>query len=198
MTGISGVGVGIASAGALLMYAGFKGENPLTALRDIASGSPSAILNANGSHVATIPGSSPGDSLVVGGAVGYPKLLTACTAFDGDRYSQANRWKPGYSDCSSYIGKGFKSIGQTPPGASTTLEYLAWHMLFKLSSVALVGPGDLLISTSHMAIVVDTTHAKGQQNTRENVRTDTYKNIMAGSGSYGYYRYDPSRQNVSV
>lgn len=184
MAGISGVGVGIASGGALLIYAGLKGVNPLVALRDIASGSPSAILNSGG-HRATINGG--GSPPLVGGAVGFPPLLAALQAFKGDKYSQAKRWEPGFSDCSSYIGKGFKSIGVTPPGSSTTLEYLAWDKLRKIDEL-LCGPGDLLISTSHMAVVVNTTTAMGQQNPSRNVATGTYRDIMY-PGSYGFYRY---------
>lgn len=196
MAGISGVGVGIASGGALLIYAGLSGTNPLTALRSIASGSPTAISNSSGTRTATINGGS-GGLLGKVPRTGYPPLLQAVTAFDGDHYSQAKRWDPGFSDCSSYVGKGFKSIGVTPPGASTTLEYLAWSMLKKITQFE-AGPGDLLISTSHMAVVVDSTHAKGQQNSKRNVQTDTWKNIMAGSVSYGFYRYTPANATVST
>lgn len=185
MAGISGVGVGIASGGALLIYAGLKGVNPLVALRDIASGNPSAILNSGG-HRATINGG--GSPPLVGGAIGYPPLLAALQPFKGDKYSQAKRWQPGFSDCSSFIGKGFKSLGIAPPGSSTTMEYLAWDKLRKLPDLMLVGPGDLLISSSHIAVVVNTTQAMGQQNSRRNVAVDTYKSIMY-PGSYGYYRY---------
>lgn len=191
---ISGVGVGVAAGGALLVYAGLRGENPLTALRSIASGSPAAILDTGGGRTATVEG---GSGALVGGAVGYPALLQASAQFDQDHYSQAKRWQPGYSDCSSYVGKSFRAIHVTPPGASTTLEYLSWRMLYKIDEL-IAGPGDLLISTSHMAIVIDRSQAKGQQNARENVKTDTWKNIMAGSGAYGVYRYDPSLRNVSA
>lgn len=187
--------MGIASGGALLIYAGLKGVNPLDALRDIASGDPSAILNASG-HRATLAG---GDPVIVGGAVGYPPLVAALQPFRGDKYSQAKRWQPGFSDCSSFIGKGFKSLGITPPGSSTTLEYLAWTMLEKLPDAMLAGPGDLLISTSHMAVVINSTQAMGQQNSKRNVAVGTYKDIMY-PGAYGFYRYKGAapKQNTSV
>lgn len=193
MAGISGVGVGVASAGALLIYAGLKGSNPLTALRDIASGQPTAISNTSGSTL--LQRSNPYSNGTL--QTGYPPLLQAVSAFDGDHYSQAKRWQPGFSDCSSYVGKGFKSLGIPVPGASTTLEYLAWRMLTKISQ-PIAGPGDLLISSSHMAVVVDGLTAKGQQNSKSNVRTDTWKNIMAGSVSYGVYRYVPANAIVST
>jgi cell wall-associated NlpC family hydrolase len=195
MTGISGVGVTVASAGALLIYAGLKDVNPLYALRAVASGNPDAIANINGSRSkATTNGG--GNSILVG--PGFPQLLQSAQQFKGDQYSQARRWEPGYSDCSSFVGKAFKAEGIKPPGASTCVEYLAWGALKKIPQdnllKTIVGPGDLLISTSHMAIVVDDNLAMGQQNRRENVRVDTWKNIMAGTGAYGVYHYLPGSQ----
>lgn len=197
MAGISGVGVSVAAGGALLIYAGLKGVNPLVALRGIASGNPDAILNSGGHRALTNGG---GDS-IVGGAVGYPPLLQAVQPFRGDHYSQAKRWQPGFSDCSSFVGKGFKALGIKPPGMSTTGEYLVWKMLRKIPDPILAGPGDLLISTSHMAVVVTGGTggtAIGQQNPRENVRVGKFDDIMAGSGAYGIYRYSPDPGNVST
>lgn len=195
MAGISGVGVGVVTGGALLIYAGLQGVNPLAALRDIASGHPSAIPNVNGSRstVAAVPGGPA----ITGGAVGYPPLLQAVQAFKGDHYSQARRWQPGYSDCSSFVGKGFKALGITPPGASTTLEYLAWSHLHKIPDARESGPGDLLISTSHMAVVIDRSSAIGQQNPTRNVATGTWSDIMYGSGGYGIFRYRGSSDSGS-
>lgn len=196
MAGISGVGVMVSSTGALLIYAGLKGVNPLAALRDIASGSPSTIPNTPGSRsikTATIGGGNGG---ILGGAVGYPPLLQAVQAFRGDHYSQAKRWQPGFSDCSSFAGKGFKALGITPPGASTTLEYLAWPMLWKVPTPLEAGPGDLLISTSHMAVVIDRSSAIGQQNPQRNVRVGSWADIMFGTGGYGIYRYQPGNAIV--
>lgn len=195
MAGISGVGVGVASAGALLIYAGLKGSNPLDALRSIASGHPAAIPNASGSR--GITATIPGGPAIVGGAVGYPPLLQAVQPFTGDHYSQAKRWQPGFSDCSSFVGKGFKALGITPPGASTTLEYLAWSHLHKIPSPYEAGPGDLLISTSHMAVVIDRNSAIGQQNPTRNVATGKWADIMYGSQGYGIYRYGSSTSSSS-
>lgn len=188
----------VSSTGALLIYAGLKGVNPLSALRDIASGSPSAIPNAPGSRGGTTVQLGGGDGMILGGAVGYPPLLQAVQAFKGDHYSQAKRWQPGFSDCSSFVGKGFKALGVTPPGASTTLEYLTWRMLWKIPTPLEAGPGDLLISTSHMAVVIDRTSAVGQQNPTSNVRTGAWKDIMFATGGYGIYRYQPGNATVKA
>lgn len=193
MAGVSGVGVTVTSAGALLIYAGLKGVNPLIALRAIASGKPDAIANVGGSR-----GGTEAKLPYTGGILvtpGNPKILAAAQKFKGDKYSQARRWDEGYSDCSSFVGKAFKAIGVKPPGMSTCVEYLAWRDLRNIPKDNLVtlavGPGDLLISTSHMAIVVDEKTAIGQQNTRENVRVDTWDNIMKGTGAWGVYTYSP-------
>lgn len=195
MAGISGVGVGVAAAGALLVYAGFSGTNPLTALRDIASGNPPAIRNTAGSRVATI---ANGDPVLVGKMprTGYPDLLTAVQQFKADHYSQARRWDPGYSDCSSFVGKGFKALGITPPGSSTTWDYLGWPLLVKITQFQ-AGPGDLLITTSHMAVVVDQINAMGQQNPTSNVRTGKWADIMF-PGGYGIYRYSPANKTAEA
>lgn len=193
---VSGVGVTVASAGALLIYAGLKDVNPLDALRSIASGRPAPIPAPKDTRAATTTYS---DASYTGGASpagpGYPALLTAAMQFKDDQYSQARRWQPGYSDCSSFVGKAFKANGVKPPGASTCVEYLAWRDLRKVPQdrymASVVGPGDLLISTSHMAIVIDSRTAIGQQNTREDVRVDTWENIMFGTGAYGVYHYSP-------
>jgi cell wall-associated NlpC family hydrolase len=186
---VSGLGVAVATGGMLLIYGGLTGENPLDALRALASGHPPAVPDQPGSRstTATINGSSGGD-LGKADDNGFPQLLASCGQFDHDVYSEAHRWDPGKSDCSSYIGKGFKGIGIRPPGASTTLEYLAWSHLKPIAK-SVCGPGDLLISPTHMAIVVNRTLAKGQQNPRSNVRTGSHADIMAGSASWGYYRY---------
>lgn len=191
MAGISGVGVGVASAGALLIYAGLKGTNPLTALRDIAGGRPAGIPNTPGSRSSSGPADIPGGPALTGGAVGYPPLLQSVESFRADHYSQAKRWQPGFSDCSSFVGKGFKALGITPPGASTTLDYLTWKSLRKLPSELLAGPGDLLISTSHMAVVINRGSAIGQQNPTRNVATGTWQDIMFGSQGYEIFRFMP-------
>lgn len=187
MAGISGVGVGVATIGGLLAYAGFRGVNPIEALREIASGNPPAAQNTgadlNSYIVGEVPTTSGTQVIGTGSA-----LVLALGKFAGDKYSQARRWQDGYSDCSSFIGKGWKAIGVTPPGGSTTWEYLAWSKLSKISR-ADVGAGDLICNTSHIVCAIDNHNAIGQENPTVNVKVDTIENLMTGTGSFTCLRY---------
>lgn len=189
MAGVSGVGIGVATIGGLLAYAGFRGVNPAEALREIASGKPPSAQNTGadlesgyGEGVGFLPNSQ---GQVYGS--GSP-LVLALGNFTGDKYSQARRWQNGYSDCSSFIGKGFKAIGITPPGSSTTFDYMNWSKLTKVVRTD-VQPGDLVCNYSHIICVIDSKHAIGQENTRVNVQVDTIENLMSGTGSFTCLRY---------
>lgn len=50
-TGISGVGVGIVTAGTLLLYAGLKDMSPLDALRAVAGGSLPGISSGTAAAI---------------------------------------------------------------------------------------------------------------------------------------------------
>src|SRR5688572_4117385 len=114
--GISGVGLAIATFGGLLVYAGFKGTNPVEALRDIASGTPSGITPRNDGLQAAASSYRPGGAVSgTSGAGAGNALVDAARTYASDRYSQARRWQEGYSDCSSFVGKALKIIGITPP-----------------------------------------------------------------------------------
>jgi hypothetical protein len=190
MAGVSGLGLAIATGGALLVYAGLKDVSPLDALRDIASGRPSGVPSHSAGYSPSGDASSDTftwqkASKVPQGAAFSP-LVAAVWQFRADTYSQAKRWQPGYSDCSSWVGKGFKSLGITPPGGSTTWDYLSWDQLHKVTTG---GAGDLVISTSHMAVLTGPGTAIGQQSPKSNVRTGPIKDVMYGAGSYAIYRY---------
>ena len=196
---ISGVGVALATAGAVAVYAGIKGESPLVALRDIASGRPPALSTVSAApagQVGAAVGSAAASGLAAavaargvgaGSLSGLPGVLSS--QFGADRYSQARRWDPGFSDCSSFVGKGLKVLGIAPPGASVTGDYLVWSALGKIDR-SQVGPGDLLVATSHMAVAIDVNTAIGQQNPRRNVRVGPIESdIMFGTGGFVCLRY---------
>lgn len=117
----------------------------------------------------------------------FPALVEAVKQFQGDRYSQAKRWSNGWSDCSSFVGKGMKALGLNP-GGSTTLTYLASSQWSDVPR-AQVGAGDIAVSTSHMILVTGPDTGIGQQNSRRNVQTGTIKDLMTGTGSYKFRRY---------
>lgn len=126
----------------------------------------------------------------------FPQLPAALTAFENDRYSEVNRWADGYSDCSSFIGKGMKSLGKDQ-GGSTTLTYLAssdWTTIPRSEA----GAGDIVVNSHHMACLTSPTEAVGQQNPRRNVVHDTIENIMYGTGSYEFRRFKDAKNVTGV
>ncbi len=187
MAGISGVGVGVVSVGALLAYAGLRGENPLTALREIASGNVTPVADRTTSVV-----SATGPDTITGITEGpFPELLSALDRFKNDKYSQARRWDNGYSDCSSFVGKGLKSIGIEPPAGSTTMSYGVWNKLRKIQRSE-VGAGDFICrpgTPGHIVIAIDNENAIGQQNRSDNVKIGPIRSLMYPSGSFLCLRY---------
>lgn len=175
---VSGTGVALATAGGVLLYAGLKGQSPLAALKQIVTSGPSA-LPATG----TAPSTSAGTT-----GPAATGLVAACMVNAADKYSQARRWQQGYSDCSSWVGKGFKNLGITPPGASVTGDYLLWGALSKVDA-SQAQAGDLLVNAAHMAVVTGPGQAVGQENPSRNVAQGSFADIMAGTGSYLVLRY---------
>lgn len=188
---ISGLGLGLATAGGVLVYAGLTHQNPLAAIRSLASGKPTAVADTGG-QLPAAASSSYGGYVAAGapspsGGV-LPQLVSSAYLFQSDKYSQAKRWQNGFSDCSSFVGKAFRGIGITPPGASVTGSYLTWSKLKKIA-MSDVGAGDLLCNSSHVVICINSTTAIGQENPTRNVRIGTFSDLMAGTGSYVALRY---------
>ncbi|MFJ3812575.1 NlpC/P60 family protein [Streptomyces sp. NPDC090073] len=187
--GISGVAVALASAGGVLLYAGFQGQSPLQALRDITSGKTKPLEPGQVSFTndpTTIGGAtqvSYGEPSALGG-----RIAAAAITHRGEKYSQAKRWEVGFSDCSSFVGKALKDAGVTPPGGSTTVSYRTWK---KLKNVARgdIQTGDILCGPGHVAIALDASQAIGQQNKRHNVQVDSIDSIMFGQPGWVARRY---------
>lgn len=187
--GVPGIAVGMAAGAALLIYAGFQGTDPLTALRDVATGKPKGLADRAAMHQALyegigMPGAEGSGSGVTqasltAGAGPHPEFVTAAGDFVHDLYSGPRRWQTGYSDCSSFVGKALKKAGVTPPGTSTTSSYLTWRKCVPISRGE-IGAGDFLVSPGHMAIALDNSNAVGQQNERRNVQFGPISQIMWG------------------
>lgn len=219
--GISGVGVAAATAGALLMYAGIKDVSPLAALRSVTTGvlpgsaQAKALAKTENSNPDLWSGAQEGGSgeiaeaeasLATGtgttvpavysvGGGPFPALAASAQQFAGDQYSQLKRWQQGYSDCSSFVGKALKALGVTPPGASTTLSYLASSQWKKVTAAS-AGAGDLAVNSAHMVILTGPGVAIGQENPTRNVQTGTVASLMSGTGPYVYLRYAGAGQNI--
>jgi cell wall-associated NlpC family hydrolase len=202
--GVPGIAVGMAGVAALLIYAGFQGTDPLTALRDVATGKPKGLADKTAARTALYDGIG-GSGGTGGGAAQasltgisgpHPEFVTAISRYSADRYSQGRRWQEGYSDCSSIVGKALKDLGITPPGASTTSSYLAWRKLRPIAR-SQIGAGDFLVSSGHMATAITATTAIGQQNARDNVQVGPISRIMWGQ-SWVALRYTGSSSGGSV
>lgn len=126
----------------------------------------------------------------------FPQLPAALIAFENDSYSEVNRWADGYSDCSSFIGKGMKSLGKDQ-GGSTTLTYLAsseWITIPRSEA----GAGDICVNVQHMACLTSPTTAVGQQNPRRNVVHDSIENVMYGTGPYIVRRFKDAKNATGI
>lgn len=200
---ISSLHLAIAASGGVLLYAALRGVSPLAALKDITSGSPPAVstkgktvTNPDGSvNEAWLPaGEGTADWNGVWKLNKVPKamqkpvtFIAALNAYASDKYSQDQRWKKGYSDCSSFVGKALLGIGIKPPGGSNTGAYLGSSDWVKVSEPKM---GDIAVNGKHMAVFTDGANGIGQQNKRVNVRRDTMDNLMANTGGgYEIRRY---------
>jgi hypothetical protein len=109
------------------------------------------------------------------------QVLSALGKYQTDQYSQAKRSQPGFSDCSSWIGKGLRDVGvKVPGGLPITTFYMVWTGLVTIPKNE-IQLGDILVSPTHMAIATGPTTAVGQQNSTDNVKADTISNIMFGT-----------------
>jgi hypothetical protein len=189
--GISGVAVGLAAVGGLFVYAGFQGVSPLQALKDVSSGKSKPLLGSPVSWTNDPTRRSGGGTVQAGAPAGGgigPALVAALRRRKGELYSQGRRWQAGYSDCSSFLGKGLKDIGIAPPGASVTGSYLAWSAL-KTIQRSQIQEGDFLCGAGHIAVATSPTMAIGQQNGRSNVQEGPIDSIMWGQPSWVPRRY---------
>lgn len=174
---ISGIAIAVATIGGLVAYAGFQGKSPTEILKDLSSGKAPGV-----SKVGYQGPTGVGTTGIVGASyTGGSALVGALGKYQSDKYSQAKRAQSGYSDCSSFVGKGLKDIGvKVPGGLPITTFYMVWTGLTTINK-ADIQAGDLLCATGHMAVAIGGGQAVGQQNSHDNVRVDTIQNIMYGT-----------------
>lgn len=176
--------VSVITAGAILAYSGYRGSSPRDVLRSLSSGNaPSVSRTASYEPPSNVASDSSGvinAGYTSSNSIGA-QLLSALGKYQSDQYSQAKRAQPGYSDCSSWIGKGLKDIGvKVPGGLPITTFYMVWTGLTTIPKNQ-IQLGDILVSPTHMAIATGPTTAVGQQNPNDNVKADTISNIMYGT-----------------
>jgi hypothetical protein len=173
--GLSGVAVGFLALGGILAYAGFRGVSPVQALKDIGSGKPPAPTS-NPTQLGGGGTAAGGDGGGSSGATG--SVAAAAAPYMNDKYSQARREEPGYSDCSSFACKVLRGIGIPPPQKwANTTNFLVsneWQTIPESQAKA----GDIAIRVGHMAMLTSATEGIGQQNSRVNIRTGSLRSLM--------------------
>ncbi|MFF8495183.1 hypothetical protein ACF06O_30645 [Streptomyces albidoflavus] len=188
--------VALATAGGVLLYAGFQGLNPIAALKQITSGEPEVTAfqprTIAWTNDPTTIGGGSGGVVAIGTGAGASgvgaRIAAAAQRHRNEKYSQAKRWAVGFSDCSSFVGKALKDVGITPPGGSVTGSYMTWRQL-KTVSRAEIQTGDILCGSGHVAIALSPTTAIGQQSSRRNVQTGDIDSIMYGQTGWVPRRY---------
>jgi hypothetical protein len=188
--GISGLAVAFATAGGLLVYAGFRGVNPVQALREISTGKAGVT-----SHPTDLGAYQTGVALgaAVTGATGA-LVSSAAQKYANDKYSQSKRTQPGWSDCSSFCDKILTDVGIPPPvkwASTANYRLSASWITVQLSETQ---PGDVAVSSHHMVMITASggISAIGQQNPRVNVQSGSVASLM-GSQSYVCKRYSKAK-----
>lgn len=183
-TGISGLAVAFATAGGLLVYAGFKNMSPVAALKSVSGGKPEGVSttgislnNATPSSAGPL-GVSPNDGGTV--TIGSNNVLAAAQKYRNDQYSQARRTQTGWSDCSSFSDKVLRDIGIPPPVKWASTANFRISPEWKNIPLSQARPGDIAINSHHMVMVTGNggSSAIGQQNTRVDVRTGSVRDLM--------------------
>ncbi len=180
--GISGTAVAVATCGAVLVYAGFRGISPLQALRDVAGGRPPGVVG----KPTTDPVTGASATASGFGDDRRAAVVAAAQKYAGDTYSQLRRTTPGYSDCSSFVDKALRDAGISPPSspwANTALYRMSPE--WKTIPASAAQPGDIAISAAHMVLITANggTAGIGQERPGVNVRTGSMSTLF-GSQSY--------------
>lgn len=186
--GISGLAVAAATAGGVLVYAGFKNLSPVAALRQISGGKP-APVTSTGTQLAAVAASAvAGGGTGLGNAAagaasaaGGAGVLTAAQKYINDKYSQSRRTQKGWSDCSSFADKVLSDVGIPPPVKWAATPNYRISGEWKNIPLAQARPGDIAINSHHMVVVTAAggVAAIGQQNPRVNIRTGTVADLMS-------------------
>jgi cell wall-associated NlpC family hydrolase len=188
--GINGLAVGTATIGGLIVYAGFRGISPLQALRDISSGAPPPVeANPTTIPTPTTPagaGTGQGNVSSFAGGAQRQAVVAAARSFAGDKYSQAKRRQPGFSDCSSFVGKALRKAGIKPPGSDWPVVSNFWVSgQWKTIPASQVQAGDIALNRHHMVIMTSKTQGIGQQRPGRNVQTGNM-GWLFGSAGHSY------------
>ncbi|WP_433478145.1 NlpC/P60 family protein [Spirillospora sp. CA-142024] len=162
---INGVGVGIAAAGLVLTWAGFRNVSPIEAFKQLVMGKAPEANPKPAFQPVTFSGSSGtvgGPGLQTIGSGGGSVLAMAQQVAGSPAGRSRYCWGGGHTsspcsakcfDCSGYASCVLNRLGLLK-GSMTTLGFLAWKGAVTVP-FSQRQPGDLLVTTTHMGIAID-------------------------------------------
>jgi len=178
---VNGRALALATGGAVLLYAGLRGENPLAALRGILTGSPPPVpegtpITLEDFGGGTIPATG---TIVAGGA--FPQLAQAATKYLGRPYKWAGTFVGNSGgDCSGLVVRSFADLGISGV-PRTSGQQMAWPKLRKVNDPS---AGDLVWWPGHIGIMVSPSRMINSPHTGTVVR---YDGVGARSGHAPLY-----------
>jgi cell wall-associated NlpC family hydrolase len=170
---INGMALGVATAGGLLVYAGLRGENPLTALRSVLTGSPAPVQPSKPVTVDWLGGGDWGGGTFEGApATGVGRAVQVALAQVGKPY----RWGatgPDRFDCSGLISYAYMQAGLLQ-SRLTSWGFASSPKFGKVRAQA-AAPGDVVWKPGHVALVIGPGQIVEAPRTGIPVRTRTYR-----------------------
>jgi cell wall-associated NlpC family hydrolase len=148
--GISGLAVALAGGGALLVYAGLRGESPLESARAVLTGNPPRVPEG---HPVTLEGPFGGGDFPPAPGGPFSSLVSAAERYLGVRYRWGGKDPRTGLDCSGLVFVAFRDVGIKAPLSSFTQSH--WSQVRRISA-SQAGPGDLVYWSTvpgHIGIV---------------------------------------------
>lgn len=199
--GISGLGIALATAGALLVYSGIRSVSPLSALRSIMQGTlptgtpatpatiPSELQFVEAGAVAGADAAASGLSATTLGG----KIVAAAQKYIGVPYKWGGASPSGF-DCSGLVTYVLHhDLGMNLPSNSHTVaaQFLVWGGATTLANGDAIQPGDLVCWAGHIGIATDATNMIDAPQTGETVKLQrvwhvpapVYRRVKDQSGS---------------
>lgn len=200
-SGVNGLAVAVATAGGVLVYAGFRGVNPLQALRDVGTGHPTGVASKSATF-----SEAPGAGTPTPG-VGTDLLAEMQRIGTGKSYSQLRRTGPNSFDCSGLTWKAGANLGHWGPGTGHyTTAFATATFLAGTAGVGLVQrpkgatpqAGDIVWWNGHMGCATDATtlFSAMSSHTTPNIGLAPIASIDAEHGAHRLFYF--AAKNVAV